>query len=247
MALERSVMMGDGVVRRFHKIQSIQHVLDQVTLIDVVSYQYGENDGTIGCHTNFSHDFDDDLTFAEAYEWIAQQDIFQEYVNDSEAELIAMNARLIEANETITQQNETIQEKETDILSLNEEITSVSGNLNTVLNVLTDEQALDVPQCFPLWNIDVSYALGVRVLYNNALYKCVQAHTSQLGWEPSDVPALWTRVALPNTIDEWRQPTGAQDVYMTGDKVTYNGDIWISIVDNNSWAPGVYGWEMESN
>jgi C-terminal processing protease CtpA/Prc len=27
-----------------------------------------------------------------------------------------------------------------------------------------------------------------------------------------------------------------------GDKVTHNGKVWESIVDNNSWEPGVYGW-----
>src|ERR1700722_2038412 len=26
-------------------------------------------------------------------------------------------------------------------------------------------------------------------------YKCLQAHTSQVGWEPPNVPALWQRVS----------------------------------------------------
>ena len=30
---------------------------------------------------------------------------------------------------------------------------------------------------------------------------------------------------------------------MTGDKVFYNNKNWVSIVDNNVWEPGVYGWE----
>lgn len=29
---------------------------------------------------------------------------------------------------------------------------------------------------------------------------------------------------------------------MLGDKVTHNGKTWTSIVDNNVWEPGVYGW-----
>jgi hypothetical protein len=31
------------------------------------------------------------------------------------------------------------------------------------------------------------------------------------------------------------------------DKVKHNGYIWISVVDNNSWEPGVYGWEKIIN
>jgi hypothetical protein len=60
-------------------------------------------------------------------------------------------------------------------------------------------------------------------------------------------PALFTEIAKPGEIPVWKQPTGAQDAYMTGDKVKYpdeNGTIWVSIVDNNVWQPGVYGWEF---
>ena len=80
-----------------------------------------------------------------------------------------------------------------------------------------------------------------------SLYKCVQAHTSQIGWEPSNVPALWTEVAKPGEIPVWKQPSGAQDAYMAGDKVHYpdkDGPVYVSIVDANVWEPGVYGWEL---
>jgi len=38
----------------------------------------------------------------------------------------------------------------------------------------------------------VAYAIGNLVTYNGSEYKCIQAHTSQAGWDPADVPALWT-------------------------------------------------------
>lgn len=112
---------------------------------------------------------------------------------------------------------------------------------------LTDEDALDGIELFPLWAADTAYAPGVRVRYDEKLYRCEQAHTSQAGWEPPAVPALWTEVAKPGEIPVWRQPTGAQDAYMTGDKVHYPdaaGDIYVSTIDNNVWEPGVYGWEV---
>lgn len=111
--------------------------------------------------------------------------------------------------------------------------------------VLPDEDALEAVELFPVWAADTAYSLDIRVRYGGKLYKCVQAHTSQQGWEPPAVPALWTEVAKPGEIPVWKQPTGAQDAYMTGDKVRYpdeNGPVYVSTVDNNVWEPGVYGW-----
>lgn len=68
-----------------------------------------------------------------------------------------------------------------------------------------------------------------------------------------DSPALFTGKGTerlkPGEIPVWRQPTGAQDAYQTGDKVHYPaaGDpVYVSTCDNNVWAPGVYGWELVS-
>ena len=113
---------------------------------------------------------------------------------------------------------------------------------------LPDDDALEAVELFPAWETDTAYTLGIRVRYDGKLYRCEQAHTSQTGWEPPNVPALWTEVAEPGTIPVWKQPTGAQDAYMTGDKVHFPGEndqIYVSIVDNNIWQPGVYGWEED--
>ena len=43
-------------------------------------------------------------------------------------------------------------------------------------------------------------------------------------------------------------PTGAQDAYMMGDKVHYptkEDPVYVSVIDNNVWAPDVTGWEIE--
>lgn len=111
---------------------------------------------------------------------------------------------------------------------------------------LNDEDALECITLFPEWQENVTYEIEERISYHNNLYRVVQQHTSQSKWTPNITPALFTQVALPGEIPVWRQPTGAQDVYMTGDKVKYpdeEGIIYISIVDNNVWQPGVYGWE----
>lgn len=112
---------------------------------------------------------------------------------------------------------------------------------------LPDGDALEAVELFPAWQPDTAYALDIRVRYGETLYKCVQAHTSQTGWEPPVTPALWTEVAEPGTIPVWRQPTGAQDAYRIGDKVHYptkDDPVYISTIDYNTYAPDVYGWEL---
>lgn len=109
---------------------------------------------------------------------------------------------------------------------------------------LPDDDALDGVEMFPAWTLGRDYAVGFRVRYGDKLYRCEQAHRSQEDWTPDATPALWTEVAKPGEIPEWRQPTGAQDAYNKGDKVRHNDAVWTSDVDGNVWEPGVYGWTM---
>lgn len=112
---------------------------------------------------------------------------------------------------------------------------------------LPDEEAVEAVELFPAWAAGVAYTVDQRIRYGDKLYRCVQAHTAQTDWTPDQTPALWTEVAKPGEIPVWKQPTGAQDAYMTGDKVHYpdaEGPVYVSTVDNNVWAPDVYGWEV---
>lgn len=44
------------------------------------------------------------------------------------------------------------------------------------------------------WAPNVTYAVNDTVTYNGTTYKCIQGHTSLVGWEPPVVPALWNAV-----------------------------------------------------
>ncbi|MDB5052145.1 MAG: carbohydrate-binding protein, partial [Bacilli bacterium] len=41
------------------------------------------------------------------------------------------------------------------------------------------------------WAPNTAYAVNDLVTYNSSTYSCIQAHTSQVGWEPPNTPALW--------------------------------------------------------
>jgi chitinase len=44
---------------------------------------------------------------------------------------------------------------------------------------------------YPAWVPNHAYTAGTRVSYAGHNYQCIQSHTSQVGWEPPNVPALW--------------------------------------------------------
>lgn len=106
-----------------------------------------------------------------------------------------------------------------------------------------DQTALAGKDLYPLWNETNAYGKNDRVRYNGDLYKCLQSHTSQATWTPTDAPSLWAKVLIPDpeVIPEWEQPESTNP-YMKDDKVKHSGKTWISTVDNNVWEPGVYGW-----
>ena len=112
---------------------------------------------------------------------------------------------------------------------------------------LTDEDALQAVELFPQWVVEHAYVVGERLQYNGVLYRVVQAHTSQADWTPDITPALFVVVSL----DEWPefvQPTGVHDAYNKGDKVTFNGKHYISLIDANVYSPAVYpaGWQEQA-
>src|SRR5436305_813999 len=49
-------------------------------------------------------------------------------------------------------------------------------------------------QTVPAWQPNTTYTTGTLVTFNGQEFKCLQAHTSQVGWEPPNVPALWQPV-----------------------------------------------------
>ena len=110
---------------------------------------------------------------------------------------------------------------------------------------LTDEQALQVPNVFPLWKVGVQYLVGERILFDGKLYKVLTQHKSQEDWQPDVAPSLFAKVIVGTDQPlEWQQPDSTNP-YMKGDKVLFNGKVYASLIDNNVWSPTDYpaGWE----
>ena len=87
-----------------------------------------------------------------------------------------------------------------------------AANMTAVLSMarrqaqeLPDAQALDVPVLYPYWSAGVKYGGDGEIKIvrrpidgRDQLYRCGKPHTSQAGWEPENVPAMWTAINQAN-------------------------------------------------
>ena len=100
-----------------------------------------------------------------------------------------------------------------------------------------------------------AYMKGDIVNYKGTLYESLIDGNV---WAPDVYAAGWKLVKespeepegpdepITEEYPDWVQPTGAHDAYNTGDIVKYNGQLYISKMDGNVWAPEAYpaGWEL---
>jgi len=138
---------------------------------------------------------------------------------------------------------------EADIVDAQEKAEQAQEVVILTRDFLPDTLALTFLEIYDEWNPDSVSYIGKDtatednpasiVRYNDALYRCLQSHTSQASWTPEASPSLWVLIDDP-AIEwpEWKQPTGAHDAYFLGAKVSHNGKKWISQIDANTTEPG---------
>lgn len=78
--------------------------------------------------------------------------------------------------------------------------------LTATINTLEvdDTTALRWIDFYPDWTSNTPYTVGFKVQSDDRLWRCLQAHTSQIGWEPQNVASLWEEIneAHSGTIDD---------------------------------------------
>lgn len=97
-----------------------------------------------------------------------------------------------------------------------------------------------------VWIENEDVEVGDQRLYNGTSYQCVQSHKTLSTWIPPATPALW-RVFVSGEWPEWVQPTGSEDAYNIGDKITFQSQRYISTINANVWSPITYpqGWSLQ--
>jgi len=113
-----------------------------------------------------------------------------------------------------------------------------------------DDELLSIDTYYydlPEYEVGKDYNIGDSFMFDNVAYEVIQAHTSQADWMPSAIPALYKYKSLTSAnggVSAWVQPTGSEDAYNIGDRVSYEGSIYESLINANVWSPNVYpaGW-----
>lgn len=120
---------------------------------------------------------------------------------------------------------------------------------------LSKEQKENILNQYKPYQIGKTYKENEKFTYKNKVYEVIQEHTSQTTWLPDSTPALYKEyldVKIQNqdgstteVVAEFKQPTGAHDAYNKGDKVLFNGKIYKSKIDANTFSPDQFadGWE----
>ena len=95
-----------------------------------------------------------------------------------------------------------------------------------------DNTSLRMREFYPEWAAGVDYATGYKVQHGGRLWRCVQAHTSQTGWEPENAPSLWTEICETHagTLDD-PIPYNGNMALEAGKYYSQNGVVYLCTRD----------------
>ena len=95
----------------------------------------------------------------------------------------------------------------------------IAQQINTLS--VDDNTALRMMEFYPEWAENTSYTAGYKVQHGGKLWRVVQAHTSQIGWEPENAASLWEQ------INETHSGTMDDPVPYDGNMALENGKHYI--------------------
>lgn len=98
-----------------------------------------------------------------------------------------------------------------------------------------DNTALRMAEFYPAWCAEEEYAVGFAVSRGGRLWRCVQGHVAQTGWEPEKTPALWQQVCFryAATVDD-PIPYEGNMVLEQGRHYFQNGVIYVCTRDSGN-------------
>lgn len=78
----------------------------------------------------------------------------------------------------------------------------IPQQINTL--AVDDNTALRMLEFYPEWAAGNSYAVGFKVKHDGKLWRVIQSHTAQVGWEPENAASIWEQIneTHAGTIDD---------------------------------------------
>lgn len=105
------------------------------------------------------------------------------YRNATEEEIAAMQSE--QRAYSMMERSRSLSESEVLAMLIPQQINSLTVDDNTALRML---------EFYPEWSPNTAYSAGFKVQRNGKLWRVVQAHTSQNGWEPENATSLWENI-----------------------------------------------------
>ena len=105
------------------------------------------------------------------------------YIDMTAEEIAAMEAEA--ARFEAYERTRPLTAEEVTVLLIRQQINTLTVDDNTALRMLA---------FYPEWASDTDYTAGYKVQRSGRLWRCLQAHTSQAGWEPENAASLWTEI-----------------------------------------------------
>lgn len=112
-----------------------------------------------------------------------QKYINGQYINMTADEIAAMEAET--ARYEATERHRPLTESEVTRLLIAQQINTLEVDDNT---------ALRMTEFYPAWSAGQAYVAGYKVQHGGKLWRCLQAHTAQTGWEPENAASLWEEI-----------------------------------------------------
>lgn len=126
--------------------------------------------------------------------------------------------------------------------------------------VTDDEEGLVPAEWMQPTGVHDTYNVGDRVTFEEAVWESV---IDVNVWSPADHPQGWKKIDEPvedeqeveepvedelevdEPVPDFVQPTGEHDAYNAGDRVTFEGAVYESLIDGNVWSPTANpaGWK----
>lgn len=114
---------------------------------------------------------------------MAKKIINGQYIALTPEEIASMKTQC--AKVALHERSRTLTTSEVTDMLISQQVNSLTVNDNTALRML---------EFYPEWTPGVSYTAGFKASRNGKLWRVLQAHTSQAGWEPENAASLWEQV-----------------------------------------------------
>ena len=94
-------------------------------------------------------------------------------------------AQEAQAEHELNERTRPLTAEEVTVMLIKQQINTLNVDNNTALRMTT---------FYPEWAANAEYTIGYKVQRSGRLWRCLQAHTSQAGWEPENAASLWTEI-----------------------------------------------------